>query len=168
MSLTQNSQSDQRQIQPERAFERYIWTQPGICNRCYSRMSRDGRLRADGVHGHDVHIHDQFGEQTVRDEDGRVTGVEHVGEHGVDRTHSEHTCCNNCGSIAGRAPDETQSRLDLVRRVAPIADRLNEEGIGVSRRVMRRTVWELKSDDRIQGMDREILERATKLGIKHA
>ncbi|RDZ53134.1 hypothetical protein C5C07_15475 [Haloferax sp. Atlit-4N] len=56
----------------------------------------------------------------------------------------------------------------MVQRAAAIADRLEEDGIRVSRKAMRRTIWSLKSDERIQGKDREIFERAVKLAVKHA
>ena len=167
MSATQ-SQTPARRVAPAQAFEQNVWTDPGVCNSCFCRIKSDYRRVRDGVVGYDVEDHDAYGEETVRDEDDHVVGTQSKGTHGALRTYHVRTTCDHCGSVGGKAPDDPLSRREALRRVPELAERLREQGISVNEFAIRYTVRELKSNPDLQGADREIFERATKLGVRRA
>jgi len=153
---------------PSEAFEQLVHFNHAICSNCFRRIKQDHRRVQAGIGAHDAEDHDEFGTETVRDDDGKVIGTTVSGTHGAVQSHPLRTTCEDCGSIGGRAEDATLSRREMLDRVGPLAARLREEGLAVDEFVIRYTVRKLKSRDALQGYDREIFERAVKLGVKHA
>ena len=177
-------------------FERHIWHNSTICNNCFTRCKRSTTFERDdwgnrvevlnrtehATDGYASDSTDSWGEQTVRItedlagldhwEDGtqvpRVVDVEPIGVHGYRPQYRYRTTCGECGSVRLLAQEDDLSKLEMLQRVPALVGRLEEQGIAVSERVTRRTVRKLKSVDRIQGKDREIFERAVKLGIRQA
>jgi len=153
------------EVEPEEAFQKYIWENRESCNNCFSRCKQiytDQHATSLAGDGADVEAH-------YRTDDGTLGyDVEEIDEYGARRIHRPKTTCKNCGSVRLLSQAETLSQREALDRVDELAGRLVEQDIPVNVDVLRHAVSGLKADDRIQGRDREIFERATKLAIQHA
>ena len=159
------STTAQRQIKPQRAFERYLWTNPEVCSGCFTRVREvdevdygntrhprpyvDVKTTAQGTYGYDT-----------------VTPPATV----VSRTpqHVPRIVCLDCGSVGALADDETLSKDESLSRVPAMHERLAEEGIDSNIEAMYTLVRKAKSNPNVVSKDREIFENAVALGIKHA
>lgn len=149
-SLAELETRSQR-VNPARAFERYLWTNPETCNECFARLREIDEVELDDW-GNVAQLI-ELTDDAVRGWDDDATGVFHPA-----------TFCNECGS-RGCAHPETDTKTQATRRAYRIAERLREQDIPVAVDVLLTATRQLKSDERIQGFDREIYARATKLAI---
>lgn len=162
MSTTPSSFEAAAQFDPADAFDDYVFDNPEICSECFERIKR---IETDTV------AYGSVGTRKRRWSERTGAGVHGQGVDGGTRVSPVirgRTFCEECGSQSGRAYSDILSRLEATERAHTLADRLAEEGISVDETVLAYAVYRLKSDDRLQGYDREIFARATKLAIQRA
>lgn len=155
-------------LDPTEAFDELVLEEPDVCNACFAVIRRDHRKVEAGEHGHGKIAHDPYGESVVR------VG-EHAGEveleaddvYGELATYPTRTVCGECGAFAGDSPTETLSRREALDRVPRLAHRLQDHGLLVSERAMRKAVRHLKSQDEHAGRDMDVYRVAAALGIEH-
>lgn len=142
-------------------FEQQIWQHPGICNGCYSLckdfVTHEGRpINAVGGSA------DNYPERTSwRTADGELGyDAENLDEYGVRQAHPPRTLCRNCGSVRLLADDDPLSKREAHGRIERIADRLEEQGYAVDRRMMRKWVEVHKSTEVFASYDRKIFASA--------
>ena len=140
-------------------FRRYVFEDPAVCSSCFQRLKQNGRRTVWASKGHDKESKDDIPEYAQYD------AREAYGEIAV---FPMRTVCEDCGSIAGRALDDTLSKRDAVRCADTLADRLEELGEPVEVDVLKYAVGKLKADPRLRGLDTEIFARATKIAVRRA
>lgn len=159
MSTTQaTSFQAVRQYTPADAFDEFVFHNPDTCSECFERIKQTEV---------DIVPYGTVGTRERQWSHRAGAGVLGHGEVG-NRVFAPRTFCGECGSQSGRAYSDTLTQRQAVNRARTLADRLDEAGIPTNERVLRYSVRKLKSDTRIQGMDREIFARATKLAIQKA
>lgn len=150
-------------MSPDRVFERFVWSNPEICNNCFQQCKR-----VTAVDGSD----DQGGARRTyhdRTEHG-VVGYDDVAhdEHGALHTYVARTTCADCGSVGLLNQRETLSKRAMIDLVDPLAARLEEQDVAVDAEATRRLIARLKSESAVQGRDREIFEGAVAFGVRWA
>ena len=148
-------ESDAADVIPAKVHERYLWTNPETCNECYSRLRT--------IHEFERNDWGDVVEERRRSGAGVLGYDDDAGESSMHPA----TFCEECGG-RGRAHDETDTKLTAVRRATRITKRLEEQDIPVDGVTLRRAARRLKEHDELQGLDREIYERATKLAVRRA
>jgi len=159
---------DDGALDPAEAFDALVLEEPDVCNACFSVIRRDHRKVEAGEHGHGKIAHDPYGETVVRvgDHAGDVE-LEADDVYGELATYPTRTVCGECGAFAGDGPPSTLSRREALERVARLAHRLQDHGLLVSERAMRKAVRHLKSQDEHAGRDMDVFRVAAALGITH-
>ena len=144
-------------VDPEQVFERYVETDPMVCNACFRRVEA-----ADGAN---VESKGSVGEVTTRDPDGRATGTEPLRESSaaIDWQPWEH--CPECGQLGMVSPDETLSVDRAQRRTIPLSRRLAKRGIRHRWRLLLWFVTKAKRREDLAGKDRDIAARAVEFAV---
>lgn len=178
--------ADGERIPPDRIFDEFVFFSDEWCSGCFERIRRvdqtvaqdtdslgtegnvlETRQRAGaGWLGHDFEVHDQYGEQTVRNKEGIVVGTEPRGSYGLQRTYSTRTYCNSCGANNGRAPELTISKVEAIRRADQLVNCLLDQEIPVNRAAVKWFVGAAKERPDIADKDHDIFEKAVVLGRK--
>ena len=171
-------------IPPDQIFDEFVFFSDEWCSGCFERIRRvdqtvaqdtdslgtegnvlETRQRAgSGWLGHDYEVHDQYGQRTVRNEDGIVVGTEPCGSYGLKRTYSTRTYCDNCGANNGHAPDLTVGKAEAIKRADQLVDCLLEQDIPVHRAAVKWFVGAAKERDSLSGRDHDIYTKAVVLG----
>lgn len=174
---------DQQRVPPGEIFDEFLFYNDEFCSCCFNRIRRVDHTKLDdtdkmategdvletrkragtGVSGFDYETHDSYGVRTVRDEDGKVTGVESKGSYGIWRTYSTTTFCDNCGSNNGYMPQHSTSKRTMVRRADQLVDTLLEMGIPIQRQACKHFVASAKERPNIDGKDHDIYANAVKI-----
>lgn len=147
--------SDAADVVPAKVHERYLWTNPETCNECYARLRT--------IHEFERNAWGDTVEERRRSGAGVLGYDDDQGENAMHPA----TFCEECGG-RGRAHPETDSKRQAARRAYRIVERLEEQGIPVDKVALPAAVRQLKSKEAIQGMDREIYARATKIAVRRA
>lgn len=163
MSQAVHSDPDRR-VQPNRAFERYIWTNPGICNNCFRRVKtlHQGPTKTLGDEQTTI-------EETERT-DAAVWGIDKIvhDEYGALATRPSRTTCKACGSVGLNADPQTLSRREALTRLDRLVERCREAKLPVAVDLMRKVVRKAKSRPSLQDhRDREIFAVAVEASIRH-
>lgn len=156
MSTTQQSLDEfasRRDVIPSRVFERYIWTNPEVCSECFARIRTEHTLTRD-----------QWG-NTVTELDRAGSGIQGYDNVNGGGVYLPRTFCEECGG-RGHADPDTDSKVQATQRAGRIVTRLEEQDIPVAARAVRRAARKLKAKPELEALDREIYERATKLGVE--
>lgn len=161
--------------QPDRIFQRYIFSNPEVCSNCFRRLKSDHVRIAWGETGHDQEP------QATRLEAARSheTGPGEIGPEGpiietreVDNTaiskYPVRTVCECCGAVAGRADDDPLSRREALQRAEHLANRLEEIGEPVDVGLLKHLVAHLKSREKFSSFDTECFEAATTVAVRDA
>ncbi|WP_435065872.1 hypothetical protein [Halobaculum sp. EA56] len=144
-------------VQPGNAFDELIFFSRSTCSECFAHL-RDIE-----------HVAVEHGAVGTRERTLAFPTANAVRGYVSDRRATEpKTFCRECGSESGRALDRTLSQREAVERAHRLADRLDAMDVPAVEDVLVHAVRRLKSDERIQGYDREIFARATKLAIQYA
>lgn len=152
---SQTTAEEQPPVNPKRAFERVIWTNPETCNHCFAQVK----------HIEEVDIENGLSTRRVEHHQRTEDGVR--GHDQVNGAWKPRTFCRQCGG-RGCAHYDIMSKDEMQSRLSRLATRLRERNIRVSVEAMRKFVDVAKSKEKLQGKDREIFERAVKLGISRA
>ena len=134
----------EQQVDPERAFERYIETDPSICNQCFRRPSPE---QTDG------------------------TDVESKGRYELGGTYSAlyhwtpEDFCPDCGAKGLLARDETLSIEAASHRAIRLSVRLHERQLAHDWRLLVWFVRQAKRTDGIHTKDRDIAARAVEFAL---
>lgn len=170
MSLAEHTQRPQSTLpvhtppeRPEDAFEQAIWYNHEICNHCFERCKRTltGRVV------HDIGYRD-FEHVDRLPTAERAIATDETDEYGYRPLYRPSTACATCGSVRLTANSDILSTQELVDRVPALVDRLQEEGFRVEAEPIYRFIRHAKSLESLQGKDREIFERAVKMGVERA
>lgn len=155
----------QRQISPQRAFERYIWTNAEICSGCFTRVREIDEIE----YGTDRHPR-PYVDVATTDEGEYGYDVENPPATVVSQTpnHIPRIVCLDCGSVGALADSEVLSKDESLSRVPALHERLAEEGIDSNIEAMYTLVRKAKSNPNVVSKDREIFENAVALGVKYA
>lgn len=188
MATTQQPRvdGDQPRLRPADVFDERVWHNPDICNHCFGRVrtveteqihvGKNNQRQLDYEHrdrtshatlDHDVEAKGETGTVAVRDEEGRVTGLEPITTHSAQYRETTRTTCLQCGSVGCLATDATLSRREALQRVDALAARLREQGIPISERHLRETVRRGKAREDTEAFDREIFTAAVKVAVRH-
>jgi len=165
-------------LDPEQVFERYVETDPSICNHCFHRPlpeETDGiDIESKGVIGERVRTDDEppapkIGDhEHVHKSDGeRVIGTEPAAEHSAIYDWQPRPTCPECGSVGMCSPDDTLSIRAASLRAIRLSKRLFERGIAHNG---NRLVWfvrKAKRNEDAAGKDREIASNAVTFAIKN-
>lgn len=137
----------------DRAFERRIWTHPGICSECYQRIKRI-HTRQGKWAGREIDVHTRTDDAILGYDDTDADGVFHP-----------RTFCRRCGG-RGECHSDILPMDVMVGRLGTLADRLAEEGVRLDRDSLYAFVRRFKAVDSLQGSDRELYEAAVWFAIE--
>jgi len=184
MATTQSTTEPRVQSDPADAFDSAVWHNPEVCNHCFARVrdidraairvGKNNQRELDWEFreaseatelAHDIDWKGTHGLVAVRDDDGRVVGVEPRGQHSAQIAVTPRLTCLECGSVGCRAVDETLSRRAALSRVGPLVARLREGGWTVNKRQLREAIRYYKTESRWQGYDSEAFAAAAKVAI---
>ncbi|WP_049925361.1 hypothetical protein [Halopiger goleimassiliensis] len=161
--------------QADRVFRRYVFEDSSCCSNCFRRIKSDHVRLEWGAEGNDVDPKATCA-RSVREHktkpgeigpEGPLQGAEQV-EITTKARYPTRTFCDDCGSVSGRADDESMTRREALRRAETLAVRLEEVGEPVDVEVLKKLVGHLKSQPRFTGYDTEVFEAATTVAIRHA
>ncbi len=147
-------------VDPEQAFERYVETDPMVCNSCYERV--------EAVEGSNVESKAAVGEVVTRHDDGRATGIEPLRESSAAYDWQPWDHCPECGQLGLVSPDETLSVDRAQRRTIPLSRRLTERGIPHRWRLLLWFVTKAKRREDLAGKDRDIAARAVEFAVRES
>ena len=180
MSTTTPTPDVDGHVSPQRAFDRLVWHNDRVCNGCFEHIREIDRATVSGgVHDHDVQDRHRTPGTTV-EPDARIvesvdgaTGSPERGNAGDSRTRPgqqraqlARTTCRTCARVGCWADDDTLSKVQAVRLVTPLAERLRERGLEFDEHTLRRAVRLFKERDDVQGYDTEIFRRSVKLAVQ--
>ena len=147
-------------IAPEDAFEQAVWEAPGICNSCFGLIRQDGQLRS-GEHAHDKQP--QTHRMAVTE-----SGYQAVENPEISR-YPATVACSQCGSLAGRAPEQPVSPSHWVSHSDRLGERLRNAGFNVSDKNLNRAIRLMyQNNPEVHGYPtRNVLRVAVKVAIEH-
>jgi hypothetical protein len=154
-----------QQIDPSRAFERYVEADPLVCNSCFVKHSRD---ILDENSTHQVESKGEIGERatTADDDEGRVVGTEPIREHSARYNWYSVDMCPECGSASLTSPSDTLSIKEASRRAVRLSNRLYERGLDHNWRLLVWFVRRCKRNEDLAGKDQEIVARAVEFVLE--
>lgn len=148
---------------PDKAFERYVWTDPGVCNNCFRRCKEIHEAERE------VGIAVETVQESYRTPEGELAQDSfEQDEYGAIQTHEPRTTCSTCGSIGLLCQRDTYSKAEVGELAERIANRLIENDVPCHVDATRRLAVKAKAKCNIQGKDREIFEGAAAFGIRQA
>jgi len=146
-------------LDPAHVFERYVETDPGICNACYERVPREE------TGGTNVEAKGRTGLVATRDDDGRVDGVAHADDHSARYHWEGWDVCPRCGELGLASPDDPLPIGRAVERTVPLSRRLAEREIPHKWRHLAWFVHRAKRREAIASKDRDITARAVEWAV---
>jgi len=165
-------------VAPERPFERYVETDPLICNGCFARVQPEER---DGI---TVETEGVIGERVTTDPDApapvldrherthdvadRVVGTEPIRDHSARYDWQPYDHCPACGREGLQSPSDPLSIEAASRRALRLSTRLHERGLKHDWRLVVWFVRRAKRQETLAGKDREIAANAVAFALSQS
>jgi len=163
---------DPDNVKAYEAFEKLIWGSGEICNNCFTHVV-DIDLPEEylppvlfGNYG------DIQGEVRSWTPQGTLDDLESdVDKYGAIKIDHPGTVCLNCGSthlsVYEYDKENDLTKEQSIKRIPELAERLREYGYSVDEQAMETLIWKGKSQEGLQGKDKELFSKAVQIGIKH-